>query len=109
MDAQEDIHARPRPLAGLVSYQDGAVVSRTLLKQPKGSLTLFAFDEGQELSEHTVPHDALVHVLDGEVEITIAGAAHHLEQGDAIIMPGGQPHAVKAVRRFKMMLAMIRA
>lgn len=109
MDAQEDIHARPQPFAALVSYQAGAVVSRTLLKQPKGSLTLFAFDEGQELSEHTVPHDALVHVLDGDVEITIAGTMHHLKQGDAIIMPGGQPHAVKAIRRFKMMLAMIRA
>lgn len=109
MEAQEDIHARPRLLAALVAYQAGAVVSRTLIKQPTGSVTLFAFDEGQELSEHTVPHDALVHVLDGEVEITIAGAAHHLKQGDAIIMPGGKPHALKAVRRFKMMLAMIRA
>jgi quercetin dioxygenase-like cupin family protein len=109
MDSQADIHGRPASLAELVAYQAGAVVSRTLLKQPKGTVTLFAFDAGQELSEHTVPHDALVHILDGEAEITIAGAPHRLRAGDAIVMPGGQPHAVRAVARFKMMLAMVRA
>lgn len=109
MNTNDDLHGRVQELAGLVSYQDGAVVSRTLIKQPKGTVTLFAFDRGQELSEHTVPHDALVQVLDGEVEITIAGSPNRLRQGEAIVMPGSQPHAVKAVQRFKMMLTMIRA
>jgi quercetin dioxygenase-like cupin family protein len=105
---ETDIRANSAVLTGLVEYQGGAVVSRTLIKQPKGTVTLFAFDAGQELSEHTVPHDALVQVLDGEVEIAIAGTPHHLRAGDAIIMPGGKPHAVKATRRFKMLLTMIR-
>lgn len=109
MDQRDDLREQAQPVAALVSYQPGAVVSRTLLKQPAGSVTLFAFDQGQELSEHTVPHDALVYILDGEAEIAIAGTTHHLGQGDAIIMPGGRPHAVKAVRSFKMMLAMLRA
>lgn len=109
MDARNEINARKHALAALVDYQPGAVVSKTLIKHPTGSVTLFAFDEGQELSEHTVPHDALVHVLDGEVEITISGTPHRLGQGDAIVMPGGHPHALKAVKRFKMLLAMIRA
>jgi quercetin dioxygenase-like cupin family protein len=109
MDARDEIHARKHALVALVDYQSGAVVSKTLIKHPTGSVTLFAFDEGQELSEHTVPHDALVHVLDGEVEITISGTPHRLRQGDAIVMPGGHAHALKAVKRFKMLLAMIRA
>jgi quercetin dioxygenase-like cupin family protein len=105
----ENIHGNVRVLSDLVDYQDGAVVSRTLLKQQKGSVTLFAFDQGQELSEHTVPHDALVYLLDGEVEITIAGKPHQMKTGDSIIMPGNQPHAVRAIKRFKMMLTMIRS
>ena len=92
----------------MVGYQDGAVVSRTVLKQPAGNVTLFAFDMGQELSEHTAPYDALVQVLDGEAEITIAGRPHRLRAGDMIVMPANQPHAVKAASRFKMMLTMIR-
>ncbi len=104
----EIVRGEVRSLSGLVEYQDGAVVSRTLMKQPKGSVTLFAFDQGQELSEHTVPHDALVYLLDGEAEITIAGTAHRLQAGDTILMPGNQPHAVKATEQFKMALTMIR-
>ncbi len=104
----DSIHAEPQSLTGLIAYQEGAVVSRTLLKKPKGTVTLFAFDQGQELSEHTVPHDALVQLLDGEGEITISGAPHGLKVGDTILMPGGQPHAVKATARFKMLLTMIR-
>jgi quercetin dioxygenase-like cupin family protein len=96
-------------LSNLVEYQDGAVVSRTLLKKENGSVTLFGFDRGQELSEHTVPYDALVHLLDGEAEITISGVAHQLKQGEMIVMPADQPHAVKAVERFKMVLTMIRS
>lgn len=96
-------------LADLVDYQAGSVVSRIVVKGETGSVTLFAFDAGQDLSEHTVPFDGLVHVLDGEVEITISGQISRLRLGDAIVMPAGQPHAVKAVTRFKMLLTMIRA
>jgi len=93
----------------LVSYQDGSVVSRTLINQKTGTVTLFAFDAGQELSEHTAPYDALVEVFDGETEITISGRPFHLRAGDMIIMPANQPHAVKALAKFKMMLTMIRS
>ena len=96
-------------LADLVEYQDGSVVSRIVVKAETGNVTLFAFVEGQDLSEHTVAFDALVHVLDGEVEIKISGKPFHLRVGDAIVMPANQPHAVKAVKRFKMLLTMIRA
>jgi quercetin dioxygenase-like cupin family protein len=105
----ESLRGEVRSLSSLVEYQDGAVVSRTLLKQPKGTVTLFAFDRGQELSEHTVPHDALVQLLDGEAEIKIAGAPHRLKEGDVLLMPGNEPHAVRATERFKMILTMIRA
>jgi quercetin dioxygenase-like cupin family protein len=94
--------------AGLVNYQTGAIVSRTLIKKPTGTVTLFAFDEGQELSEHTAPFDALVEVLEGETEITIAGKPLRLAAGQMVIMPADKPHAVKAVGQFKMMLIMIR-
>jgi quercetin dioxygenase-like cupin family protein len=93
----------------LVSYQDGAVVSRIILKRETGNVTLFAFDAGQELSEHTTPYDALVQVVDGEAAITVAGQPHRLRAGDMIIMPAHQPHALKAVSRFKMLLTMIRS
>jgi quercetin dioxygenase-like cupin family protein len=96
-------------LAALVEYQDDAIVSRTLVKNAGGSVTLFAFDEGQDLSEHTVPHDALVHVIDGEARITIAGTSHRVTAGEMIIMPGNRPHAVLAGSRFKMMLVMLRS
>ncbi len=96
-------------IAELVDYQDGSVVSRIVVKAETGSVTLFAFDEGQELSEHTAPFDALVHVLDGDVKITISDKPFHLSLGDAIVMPAGEPHAVKAVTRFKMLLTMIRS
>ena len=95
-------------MAELVSYQDGAVVSRQITKAETGNVTLFAFDKDQELSEHTAPFDALVHVLDGEAEIKISGKAFKLKTGEAIIMPANEPHAVKALTRFKMLLTMIR-
>lgn len=101
--------ARVLALSDLVEHQDGAVVSRILVKGSAGSVTLFAFDEGQDLSEHTVPHDALVHVLEGEAQITISGAEHRVSAGEAIIMPANHPHAVLASRRFKMMLVMLRS
>jgi quercetin dioxygenase-like cupin family protein len=92
-----------------VNYQDGAVVSREIIKKATGTVTLFAFDEGQGLSEHTAPFDALAQVLDGEAEIMIAGQPHRVRDGEMILLPAGQPHAVKAVHRFKMLLTMIRS
>ena len=93
----------------LIGYQDWAVVSRAVIKQPAGNVTLFAFDAGQELSEHTAPYDALVQVLDGEAEVTIAGQPHRLRAGELILMPANRPHAVRALARFKMLLTMIRS
>src|SRR5688500_17485142 len=95
-------------LAELVAYQDGSVVSRQITKADAGNVTLFAFDKEQELSEHTAPFDALVYVLEGDAEITISGKAFHLKNGNAIIMPADEPHAVRAISRFKMLLTMIR-
>jgi quercetin dioxygenase-like cupin family protein len=95
-------------LDGLVDYQQDAVVSRTILKKDTGTVTVFAFDRDQALSEHSVPHDALVHVFDGQVEITIGGEPHRVEQGQLILMPADVPHAVRAVERFKMVLIMLR-
>jgi len=96
-------------LIDLVSYQEGSVVSRTLIDKKTGTLTLFAFAEGQGLSEHTAPFDALVYLLDGEAEITISGRAFNLREGEMIIMPANEPHALKAIKKFKMMLVMIRS
>ena len=96
-------------MAALAEYQAGAIVSIQVTKAETGNVTLFAFDQGQELSEHTTPFDALVHVLDGEVEIKISGKPYLLTAGDAIIMPANEPHAVKATKRFKMLLTMIKA
>ena len=96
-------------MADLVSYQEGSVVSRQITKAEAGNVTLFAFDAGQELSEHTAPFDALAHILDGAAEISISGKSYHLMAGDAIVMPANQPHAVRATERFKMLLTMIRA
>ena len=96
-------------LAALAEYQAGAVVSRQITKAEGGNVTLFAFDEGQELSEHTAPYDALVHVLDGEAEVVISGKPHLLEAGEGIILPANAPHAVRAVTKFKMVLTMIRS
>jgi quercetin dioxygenase-like cupin family protein len=96
-------------LAQMVSYQTGSVVSRQITKADAGNVTLFAFDAGQELSEHTAPFDALVHVVEGEAEILISGKSFPLKTGEAIIMPADEPHAVKATTQFKMLLTMIRA
>ena len=106
---RKKIEARPSELTALVDYQDGAIVSREVLKKTTGTVTLFAFDAGQGLSEHTAPFDALVQVVDGEAEITIAGKRHRVRAGELILMPANQPHALKAGQRFKMLLTMIRA
>ncbi len=95
-------------MAELVNYQEGSIVSRQITKAEAGNVTLFAFDINQGLSEHTAPFDALVHILEGEAEVTISGSPFQLKTGDAIIMPANEPHALKAVQKFKMLLTMIR-
>lgn len=97
------------PAARLVEYQAGAVVSREILSRRAGTVTVFAFDKGQGLSEHTAPYDALVHIIDGEAEITIAGRRHTVAAGEILRLPARQPHALKATTRFKMLLIMIRS
>jgi quercetin dioxygenase-like cupin family protein len=96
-------------LVEMVNYQDAAVVSRQITKAEAGNVTLFAFDKDQGLSEHTAPFDALVHILEGEAQVTISGKPYDLKTGDAIVMPANEPHALKATQRFKMLLTMIRA
>lgn len=100
--------AEVRQLVDLLQYQDGSIVSRVLLKNKGGTVTLFAFDVGEGLSEHTAPFDALVVVTDGEADIEIAGDSFKVRQGETIILPANRPHAVRAATRFKMLLIMIR-
>ena len=98
-----------RKLTELVNYQEGTVVSKTIINKDNGSVTIFAFDKNQELSEHTAPFDALLQILDGEAEVIISGKKYHLTHGEMIIMPANEPHAVKAGKKFKMMLIMIKS
>ncbi|HUZ47289.1 MAG TPA: cupin domain-containing protein [Terriglobia bacterium] len=105
----EKLVAAPAALAELVDYQEGAVVSRSVIAKQAGTVTLFAFDEGQSLSEHTAPYDALVCALDGEAEIVISGKVHCLRAQEALILPANEPHAVRALKKFKMLLIMIRS
>jgi len=93
---------------GLIDYSEGSIVSRLIVKSEAGNVTLFAFDKGEELSEHTAPFDALVHILEGEAEVRILGKPYQLTAGNSIIMPADEPHAVAAVTQFKMLLTMIR-
>ena len=95
-------------VAGAVDYSAQTVVSRAVLKKDAGNVTLFAFDKGEGLSEHTAPFDAMVVILDGKAEIKIGGQPHLLETGEAIVMPANIPHALKAVEKFKMMLVMVK-
>jgi quercetin dioxygenase-like cupin family protein len=104
----EKIGSAPGAIADMVQYQAGTVVSRTLVKKPHGTVTLFAFDAGEGLSEHTAPFEALVVVIDGEGEMTVSGTAHRVSAGQLLRFPAGEPHAVRAVQRFKMMLVMVR-
>ena len=96
-------------LLEMVNYQEKSVVSKTLIEKKTGTVTLFAFDDGEGLSEHTAPFDAMVYVLDGEVEIKISGRPYALREGEMIIMPANEPHALKATKKFKMMLTMIKS
>ena len=109
MNPSEMSGAAPVVPLALAAYQDGAVVSRTLLKRGGGTVTLFAFDEGQALSEHTAPFDAIAYVLEGEALITIAGTPLTVRAGEMVLMPAHQPHAVSAPARFKMLLTMLRS
>jgi quercetin dioxygenase-like cupin family protein len=96
-------------LVNLINYQQGSVVSRTIIDKKEGTVTLFAFDEGQGLSEHTTPFDALVFILDGNAEVSIEGKPHDVKNGEMLIMPANKPHALKAVKKFKMLLVMVKA
>ena len=104
-----DIVGEVGSLVNLVDYQDGSVVSKEIIKKEKGTVSLFAFDQGQGLSEHTAPFDAWVYIFDGKAKINIAGKQHSLKTGETIIMPANKPHSLKAIDRFKMLLVMIRA
>jgi quercetin dioxygenase-like cupin family protein len=104
-----NIMARALNLADLLTYQEGAVISRTLIDKKVGTITVFAFAEGGGLSEHTAPFDAFVQIIDGTAEITISGVGHTVEAGQIIILPANQPHALRALTQFKMLLVMIRA
>ena len=108
-DASKDIAAKKANATDLVDYQKASVVSRTIIDKDSGTVTLFAFDDGQGLSEHTAPFDALVYILDGEAEITISGKRLLVKKEEMVIMPAKEPHALKAINRFKMMLVMVKS
>ena len=105
----EKLVAKVTRLVDLAGYQEGSIVSRTIIDGETGTVTFFAFDEGQGLSEHTAPYDALVHLLDGEAEVVISGKPLRLKEGEMVMMPANEPHALRAVKRFKMVLTMIRS
>ena len=106
-DQEKSLIRKVLNFADLINYQEGAVVSREIIRKKTGTVTLFAFDKGQGLSEHTAPFDALVQILDGESDIRISGKTFRVKEGEMIIMPANEPHALKAVKRFKMALTMI--
>lgn len=105
----EELKAKPFKVENLIEYQEGSVVSREIIRKSTGTVTIFAFDKGEGLSEHTAPFDAVVEVIDGEAEIIISGNRNVLGKGDMIIMPASEPHALQALERFKMILTMIRS
>jgi quercetin dioxygenase-like cupin family protein len=106
--SREELLGKVLNLKELVAYQDETVASRMIIFREAGNITLFSFDEGEGLSEHTAPYDAVVTILDGECEVWVAGETHRLKEGETIIFPANKPHALSAVTRFKMMLTMIR-
>ena len=107
--SEQAIYGQKGSLVDLVEYQSGSVVSNTILKKETGTVTVFAFEAGEGLSEHTAPFDAMVQILDGEAQITISGTVHTLQARESIIMPANEPHALQATQRFKMLLTMIRS
>jgi quercetin dioxygenase-like cupin family protein len=106
---KQELKAHPTNLSGLIDYQEGAVVSRTIIDKKTVTVTLFAFDENQGLNEHTAPYDAMVYVLDGEAEATISGKKIALKQGEMTILPTNEPHSLAAKTKFKMLLIMIKS
>jgi quercetin dioxygenase-like cupin family protein len=106
---KENLVAQVNKLADLVAYQEGSIVSRTLIDRKAGTATIFAFDQGQGLSEHTAPYDALVYLLEGKADVVISGRSIRLKKGDMTIMPANEPHALSATTRFRMMLIMIKS
>jgi quercetin dioxygenase-like cupin family protein len=109
MESNEYLKSAVFSFSESIEYADGAIVSKTVLKKQTGNISLFAFDKGEALSEHTAPFDAMIQVVDGKGEITIGGKSFFLESGQSIIMPANIPHAVKAVEKFKMLLTMIKS
>jgi quercetin dioxygenase-like cupin family protein len=107
-EQQHGLAGQARRMADLIDYREGSVVSRQVIKNEGGNVTLFAFDRGEGLTEHTSPFDALVYVVDGEAEVTVSGVASTLRQGDMILMPANEPHGLKAPSRFKMLLIMVK-
>jgi quercetin dioxygenase-like cupin family protein len=105
---KKDLLAKAVPLRELAAFQDHSIVSREIVKKDSGTVTVFAFDQGEGLSEHTAPFDALVYILEGRAEISIDGKPHAVQEGEMIIMPANRPHALKAVSRFKMLLVMVK-
>ncbi len=105
----ESVNSHPFNLAQSIQVQSGSVVSKTLVNKPGGTVTLFAFDAGQALSEHTAPYDALVIILEGEADVSISGEWHHLKGGESILMPANAPHALNAVSAYKMVLIMLKS
>jgi len=106
---QEDLKSKVLKMEDLIDYQEGAVVSREIIRKETGTVTIFAFDKGEGLSEHTAPFDAMVQIIDGEAEIIISGNKNYLKKGDMIIMPANEPHALNAIESYKMILTMIRS
>ncbi|MFA5115824.1 MAG: cupin domain-containing protein [Candidatus Omnitrophota bacterium] len=104
----KELRGRALKLSALLDYQDDAVVSREIIKKDTGTVTLFAFDKGQGLSEHTAPFDALVYILDGEAKIFISGKSHFVKKNEMIIIPANKPHSLKALKKFKMLLVMVK-
>ena len=109
IEKKEDLRGKALKAKDLVGYEKGAVVSRTILEKKTGTVTIFSFDKGQGLSEHTAPFDAMVEILDGEAEILIAGKPNKVKAGEFIIMPANRPHSLHAAKKFKMALTMIKA
>ena len=105
----ENLLAQAVDMVGLIGYQKGSVVSRTIMSKETGTVTLFSFDDGQGLSEHTAPYDALVYILDGEAKVTISGNDIAVKKGEMVIMPANKPHALKALGQYKMLLIMIKS
>ena len=108
-EGASDLNARPLEIDQLIAYRKGATVSSTILTKEAGTVTLFSFDAGQGMSEHTAPYDALLLMLDGEAKVVIADISHAVKAGEFIIMPANEPHSVQALQRFKMMLVMVRS